>query len=287
MHLENSTKVLGEDAGRETLFDLVVPSHGLIHVLALEYIDNRSKSLVVNNRSIVGQTCDDGWLHEVASSVDGLKIISNFMNVDYSLNSSIKLTDLAAKFNFSSKLDSLINGLFELVNACLAVHGTIQDTSVQGVSDSLDDLLVSLLEPAQHLVVHLLVQNESPGGGAALSGSASAGKYDGSGHHVQVGVFSHQQRIVAAQLEQVLAKAILNLHAHLCARDKKSDFFWGLLWFINLVSNLGAASEGNEWDALVLGHGDANIGTSGAEGAHGAWNVVPLQNLGNYFGGSH
>jgi hypothetical protein len=140
------------------------------------------------------------------------------MIIEYSLKSSLKLTDLAAKFNFSSKLDSLINGLLELVNACLAVHGTIQDTSVQGVSDSLDDLLVSLLEPAQHLVVHLLVQNESPGGGAALSGRASAGKDDGSGHHVQIGVFSHQQRIVAAQLEQVLAKAILNLHAHLFAK---------------------------------------------------------------------
>jgi hypothetical protein len=56
---------------------------------------------------------------------------------------------------------------------------------------------------------------------------------------------------------------------------------------INLVSNLGAAGEGDKWDALVLGHGDTNIGTSSAESAHGAWNVVPLQNLSNYFGGSH
>jgi hypothetical protein len=70
-------------------------------------------------------------------------------------------------------------------------------------------------------------------------------------------------------------------------KDKKLVFVMALLWLVNLVSDLGAASEGNEWDALILGHGDANIGTSGAEGAHGAWNVVPLQNLGNYFGGSH
>lgn len=42
------------------------------------------------------------------------------------------------------------------------------------------------------------------------------------------------------------------------------------------MSNFSAAGEGDEWDTLVLGHGDSNVGSSGAESTHSAWNVVPL-----------
>lgn len=72
--------------GRETLLNLIVPTHGLVHVLALEHRDDRSKRLFVNNWGIVSQARDDGRLHKVARSIKSLREvrweIQNFLPIN-------------------------------------------------------------------------------------------------------------------------------------------------------------------------------------------------------------
>ncbi len=52
-------------------------------------------------------------------------------------------------------------------------------------------------------------------GGTALSSSTHAGKQYGPHHHLNVGIFVHHDRIVATQLQDVLAKPLLYCHANL------------------------------------------------------------------------
>ena len=49
------------------MLDFVIPCNCLVEAAALEYVEDRSEGLSVNHRSVVGESGDDGWLHEVAA----------------------------------------------------------------------------------------------------------------------------------------------------------------------------------------------------------------------------
>ena len=52
-------------------------------------------------------------------------------------------------------------------------------------------------------------------GGTALSSGTHAGKEYRPHHHLNVGIFVHHDRIIATQLQDVLAKPLLYCHANL------------------------------------------------------------------------
>src|SRR5690606_18763500 len=87
-----------------------------------------------------------------------------------------------------------------------------------------------------------LVDEDAAGGGAALAGGADRAEHDRRDRQLQVGGLVHDQRVVAAQLEQRLAHA---------AGDALAD----------LAADLGGAGEADQGDALVV---DELLGQLGA-----------------------
>jgi hypothetical protein len=66
-YLEDVVEVLGEYAGRETLVDAVVDGRSLVHILALEHVENVSETFAHDHRRRRHQTRDDGRLDEEAA----------------------------------------------------------------------------------------------------------------------------------------------------------------------------------------------------------------------------
>jgi len=49
LYPENVIEILGEDGGRETLVDLVIPLYGLFEGFALEDVNNGGKCFTMDN----------------------------------------------------------------------------------------------------------------------------------------------------------------------------------------------------------------------------------------------
>ena len=56
----------------------------------------------------------------------------------------------------------------------LRVHGPVEGALVERVPDLAHDGRVGLLEPGQHVVVHVLVEDDAAEGGATLARGANA-----------------------------------------------------------------------------------------------------------------
>ena len=87
----------------------------------------------------MGQSGDDGRLHEVPVSLD----------------------DVATKLDLPAELLHLVQGPQVSVDADLGVHRPIQGSVVEGIAQALEDGGVGLLEAVNHLVVNLLVDDEA------------------------------------------------------------------------------------------------------------------------------
>ena len=49
------------------MLDFVIPCNCLVEAAALKDVEDRSEGLSVDHRGVVGESGDDGWLHEVAA----------------------------------------------------------------------------------------------------------------------------------------------------------------------------------------------------------------------------
>ena len=78
----------------------------------------------------------------------------------------VALDDVAAELDLPAELLHLVQGLEVAVDAGLRVHRPVQGPVVEGVTQPLEDRGVGLLEPINHLVVDLLV-NDEPAKGCA------------------------------------------------------------------------------------------------------------------------
>merc|ERR1712002_349455 len=131
------------------------------------------------------------------------------------------------------------------------------------LSFSLSTLFIlCLLQSLQHLVVDLLVKNESARRGAALTRGSDAGKERRPDDHVQVRIVHDNDGVVAAEFEKHFAKAILH---------RQSDF----------LSNCGTSGERYKTQSLVRGNGGTQVSASAEKRADGGRKII-----GNY-DGSH
>jgi hypothetical protein len=108
-------EVLGEHAGRENLVDAVVDGRSLVHILALEHIENVSETFAHDHRRRRLQIRDDGRLDKEAGTVRH---------------------DFAAENHMAAEGLRFLDGGGERIDGRLIVQGAEQDAGLEGITHS-------------------------------------------------------------------------------------------------------------------------------------------------------
>lgn len=197
--------------------NLVVDGDGLLEGGELDGVDDGDEELGLDDGGIVVDG-DESGVDKVSGSLD--------------LGSSGE--DLS-----SLGLDGL-NAFGELLDGGLGVDGTAEGGGVEGVSDA--DLSVRLGEAGNGLVVDLLVDEDTTGRCAALTGSSDRAEESGRDGQLEIGIVHNDKGVVSSELQNGLSETTVNSGG-------------------NTLSDLGGSSEGDEGNTLILNHALSNDGS--------------------------
>jgi hypothetical protein len=199
--------VVREDRRRESLRDVVVDAHGLLHLVdglgrrgvlraVLDDVEDGREGLVLHDLELVlrhgDARCDvpTAW---VGISVQPLSAVEDLTALGHHL---------------------LLRG-HEGVHRVVVEDRSHQGRVLQRVTDG--HVPVGADQSAHQLVLHRGVDDDAPGAGAPLPGRPHRSEQDGRQGQVQVGVGGHDDGVVPTQLQDALAEAAAHHLAHALA----------------------------------------------------------------------
>ncbi|KAF1783560.1 HECT domain [Phytophthora cactorum] len=198
--LEDCCLVLREQRRRQTLRDGVVLLNRLLKSLKLQRVQDRRKDFFLDDLSIVGDR-NDCRLDEVAFAVDLLATGQNLSNKQG--------VAMRTHVNTPTNTDELTLPPWFLIESIPSSLGVVQRATQNTILQRVSNLhvLVRRHKTLKELIVNIFVEEETTERRAALAGCSHSREQRRSQRHLQIRVFVHDHGVVAAQLEDGLAKA--------------------------------------------------------------------------------
>mmetsp|Transcript_16672 Transcript_16672/g.39219 ORF Transcript_16672/g.39219 Transcript_16672/m.39219 type:complete len:535 (-) Transcript_16672:7-1611(-) len=167
---------------------------------------------------------------------------------------------LAADQHLATEALSVLDSVLEHLHGGGVVKRAKQSLGVQGVA--VRDLLVRGDEGLHEAVVDALLQVQAAQAGAALASRADGSEQHSALGHLDVAVLHNDHGVVSSQLQERAAEA---------ASDS----------LVHDLTDLGAAGEGQQVNASVVGHCLADVGSAAAEGSNAGVRAGLLEDIGH------